>query len=62
MPLNPTDQAFAALADDVDLGHLCAMCLCEFEGSHGHPVLCHDCYEPDIDGDELPKATLVEAR
>ena len=50
------------MADDMIEGRSCSECGIYFEKSHGHPVLCKDCFD-DIDQDYvcfLTKATEKE--
>jgi hypothetical protein len=52
------------IADDVACGFQCSECGICFDGEHGYPVLCHDCYDSYTDevGKKpgLPRATIAE--
>ncbi len=37
------------IADDVVEGLTCSHCGVYFEEAHGHPVLCHDCYDSETE-------------
>lgn len=45
------------LADDMVEGRSCSSCGIYFVKSHGFPVVCKTCHEPNSD---IPKATIKE--
>ena len=50
------------IADDIVNGFQCSHCGICFEAEHGHPVLCHDCYDDETPQERsgLPRAYLKE--
>lgn len=54
----------AQIAEDVACGFQCSECGICFERVHGHPVLCHDCFDTSVDEmgrkPEIPRATQPE--
>jgi Zn-dependent alcohol dehydrogenase len=49
-------------ADSVISGFMCSHCGQCFDGEHGHPVLCKDCFDSETEEERagLPRATLKE--
>ena len=50
------------LADDAISGHCCSWCGIYFDGEHGYPVVCKECFQGATD-DELEflqVATILE--
>ena len=52
------------IADDMVNGLCCSHCGIYFEEEHGHPVLCKDCYESEIEEERagIQKAHIKEAK
>lgn len=51
------------IANDMIEGFSCSWCGIYFEGPHGYPVLCKECYHRDLKearSDGLQKATIKE--
>ena len=59
MPLLEGERVMGQIADDLICGFQCSGCGVCFEGQHGYPVLCTDCYA-SLEKTELPKVTIKE--